>query len=64
MFFSLNWFICLFCDKLDSKISFPILDQIMIRGSEVLHNLGLSILYLMQEHIFHMKDFRKWLSKN
>jgi hypothetical protein len=64
MFFSLNWFICLFCDKLDSKISLPILDQIMIRGSEVLHNLGLSILYLMQEHILHMKDFRKSLSKN
>lgn len=49
MFFSLNWFICLFCDKLEAKMSLAILDQLFIRGSEFLHSVGLSILYIMEE---------------
>jgi hypothetical protein len=61
MFFSLNWFICLFCDKLDQNVALAVLDQIMIRGSEILHNIGLSILYIMQDQIFMMKDFCKLL---
>jgi len=33
----------------------------MIRGSEILHNIGLSILYIMQDQIFMMRDFCKLL---
>jgi Rab-GTPase-TBC domain len=49
MFFSLNWFICLFTDKLDEKVSLAILDILFIKGNEILHNIGLAILLLLQD---------------
>ena len=49
MFFSLNWFICLFTDKLEEKVSMAILDILFIKGNEILHNFGLAILYLLQD---------------
>ena len=51
MFFSLNWFICLYTDKLDEKVSIAILDMVIIKGSEILHNIGLALLMLISEEI-------------
>jgi hypothetical protein len=61
MFFSLNWFICLYTDKLPEHISVPILDIIMIKGNEVLHNIGLAILHIIREQILGCETFRKSL---
>lgn len=57
MFFSLNWFICLYTDKLPEHIAVPILDVIMIKGNEILHNIGLAILYIIREHILKCETF-------
>lgn len=51
MFFSLNWFICLYTDKLDEKVSIAILDMVIIKGSEILHNIGLALLMLISDEI-------------
>lgn len=47
MFFSLNWFICLYTDKLNENVSLAIIDILMIKGSEILHNIGLAILLIL-----------------
>jgi hypothetical protein len=59
MFFALNWYICLFTDKLPEKISIAILDLIIIRGSEFLHNVALAILFIMQDQILAAQEFQE-----
>lgn len=44
MFFCLNWFICLFTDKLNLKVSYAVLDLLFIKGGEIIHNIALAVL--------------------
>lgn len=64
MFFSLNWFICLYTDKLSERVSLSILDFLFIRGSTILQNVGLAILLLLKPRILACQDFCKQFAIN
>jgi hypothetical protein len=58
-FFSFNWFVCLFQDKLSDKLSLAILDLIFVYGSHMIHVIALAILYQLKELILATTDFSK-----
>lgn len=55
--FALNWFLCLFQDKLSDRLSLAILDLIFIHGSSILLNVALAILYVLKPRILQCEDF-------
>jgi Rab-GTPase-TBC domain len=56
-FFSFNWFVCLFQDKLSDRLSLAILDLIFIHGSHILISVALTIVYMLKSRIMQAEDF-------
>eukprot|EP00347_Sterkiella_histriomuscorum_P001837 403370488 len=57
MLFTLNWFICIFSDKLSENVSLAIIDLIMLKGCNYIQNIALAILYLMRDKILEAEAF-------
>ena len=57
--FSIQWFVCLFCKNLQSKLIEIVFDNLFIDGSIVLFKIGLVILKLLENEILKARDFRK-----
>ncbi|CDW77765.1 gtpase-activating protein [Stylonychia lemnae] len=60
MFFSLNWFICLYTDKLNEIVSCAILDMLFLIGSHILLNIGIAILYILKEEILKCTNVQQF----